>query len=214
MNTVQAALGDAVGVALRRPLLLVVSAPSGGGKTTLCNRLRSEFPQLVYSVSCTTRAPRGGEKQDVHYHFLTPDQFESRSQAGDFLEQAVVHGHRYGTLRSEVTVALSAGRDILMDIDVQGAGQIRAAVQAAPIGDPLQKAFVDVFILPPSESVLRERLIGRGEDSPEVIARRLANARREMETWRNYRYVIVNDDLAIAYDQLRSLVIAEHVRVT
>lgn len=203
---------EAVAAAQNRPLLLVVSAPSGGGKTTLCNRLRAEFPGLAYSVSCTTRAPRGAEQQDVHYHFLTPAEFERRSQAGLFLEQATVHGNRYGTLRSEVEAALAAGRDILMDIDVQGAAQMRAAARAATPGSPLRRAFVDIFILPPSETVLRQRLTGRGEDDPATIERRLANARREMEGWRDYRYAIVNDDLASAYDRLRAVVLAERAR--
>ena len=213
MGTTGIPVLDAVRKVLARPLLLVVSAPSGGGKTTLCNRLRAEFQRMAYSVSCTTRAPRGVEQQDVHYHFLSPDEFERRSQTGAFLEQAVVHGNRYGTLRSEVVGALAAGRDILMDIDVQGAAQIRAAVRAAPADDLLRRAFVDVFILPPSEAVLRQRLTGRGEDSPEVIDRRLQNACREMAAWRDYRYVIVNDDLETAYGQLRALVMAEHVKV-
>lgn len=204
---------DAVGKVLKRPLLLVVSAPSGGGKTTLCNRLRAEFPGLSYSVSCTTRALRGAEQQDIHYHFLTPDEFECRSKAGAFIEQAVVHGYRYGTLRAEVEGALSVGRDILMDIDVQGATQIRMAACLALPDDFIRRAFVDVFILPPSESVLQQRLTRRGENSPEEMKRRLLNARREMETWGDYRYVIVNDDLETAYGQIRALVLAEHARV-
>jgi guanylate kinase len=213
MGAKEPTLWEVVSKTLDRPLLLVVSAPSGGGKTTLCTRLRAEFPEIAYSVSCTTRAPRGTEQQDVHYHFLSPDEFECRSRSGAFLEQAVVHGNRYGTLRSEVVTALSAGHDVLMDIDVQGAAQIRTAVQVAPAGDLLRRAFVDVFILPPSEAVLQQRLTGRGEDAPETIARRLQNARREMDTWRDYRYVIVNDDLDKAYGQLRSLVLTEHIKV-
>jgi len=213
MGKMETTVWEAVHQCLGRPLLLVVSAPSGGGKTTLCNRLRSEFPRMAYSISCTTRAPRGAEQQDVHYHFLTPDEFERRSQAGAFLEQAKVHGNRYGTLRSEVVAALSSNRDIMMDIDVQGAAQIRESIRAASTDDHLRNAFVDVFILPPSETVLRQRLTGRGEDAPDAIARRLQNARREMETWRDYRYVIVNDDLDTAYGQLRALVLAEHVKV-
>jgi guanylate kinase len=213
MGAKEPTVWEAVEKTLERPLLWVVSAPSGGGKTTLCNRLRAEFPRMAYSVSCTTRAPRGTEQQDVHYHFLTPDEFERRSQSGAFLEQAIVHGNRYGTLRLEVVAALSAGRDILMDIDVQGAAQIRAAVRSAPETDLLRRAFVDVFILPPSEAVLRQRLTGRGEDTAEVIERRMQNARREMETWRDYRYVIVNDELEVAYDALRAVVMAEHVKV-
>ena len=132
------------------PLLLVVSAPSGAGKTTLCDRLRAEFPAIRYSVSCTTRGPREGEVDGEDYHFLSEAEFRRRLAAGEFLEHAVVHGHLYGTLRSEVADGMTAGRDVLMDIDVQGAAQIRAALAGLPPDHPLRRGYTDVFIAPPS----------------------------------------------------------------
>jgi guanylate kinase len=194
------------------PVLLVVSAPSGAGKTTLCGRLRAEFPRIVYSVSCTTRAPRPEERDGVDYRFLEEAEFVRRVAAGEFLEHACVHGHYYGTLRAPVATALAQGRDVLMDIDVQGAAQVRAIVTAAPETDPLRRAYTDVFIEPPSLDVLRARLERRGQDSAETIARRLAQAVEELTRRNEYRYLIVNDALEVAYDQLRAVYIAEHCR--
>ncbi len=196
----------------QRPLLLVVSAPSGAGKTTLCDRLRAEFPEIVYSVSCTTRPPRAGEINGVHYTFLEAADFERRIAAGAFLEHARVHGHLYGTPRAPIADALAAGRDVLMDIDVQGAAAIRAVVARAPAEDPLRRAYADVFIEPPSLAALRARLEGRGQDAPEAIERRLRQASEEMARAGEYRYIIVNDRLEDAYDALRSIYIAEHCR--
>ena len=194
-------------------LLLVVSGPSGSGKSTLCGRLLAEFPRVTYSVSCTTRSPRGDEVDGVNYHFLEEEAFRRRVDEGAFLEWAEVHGSLYGTLKSSVREALEQGKDILMDIDVQGAGQVREQVGAAPAGDPLRDALVDVFIAPPSMEVLEQRLRGRGEDAPEVIERRLEKARDEMAGWCAYRYLVLNDDRDRAYDSLRSVVVAEHLRV-
>lgn len=194
-----------------RPLLLVVSAPSGAGKTTLCDRLLAESPGMVYSISCTTRAPRGNEVDGQDYHFLSEAEFERRVAAGEFLEHATVHGKRYGTLRQAVVEALAAGRDVLMDIDVQGATQIRRA--ALGEGGSLNRAYVDVFIAPPSIEALRERLCKRSEDTPAVIEQRVRNARGELDCWRDYRYLIVNDRLDDAYRQLHAIVSAEHCRV-
>jgi len=194
-----------------RPLLLVVSAPSGAGKTTLCDRLLAERPTMAYSVSCTTRAPRGAEKHGTDYHFLSEAEFERRVAAGEFLEFAVVHGHRYGTLRRAVEDALAAGRDVLMDIDVQGAAQIRRAAFA--VNGPLRRAYVDVFITPPSLEALEERLRNRGEDSPETIARRLQNARGEMARAGEYQYLVINDRLDDATRELSAIVTAEHCRI-
>jgi len=134
----------------RFPLLIVVSAPSGAGKTTLCDRLIAERPDMVYSVSCTTRAPRGEERDGRDYHFLSEPEFDRRLRQGLFLEHARVHGYRYGTLRETVHAALTAGRSVLMDIDVQGAAQVRAAVGRADSEDPIAKGFLDIFIAPPS----------------------------------------------------------------
>lgn len=192
-----------------RSLLIVVAAPSGAGKTTLCERLLAEFPGVTYSVSCTTRAPRGREVDGEDYHFLTADEFERRVAAGDFLEHAVVHGHRYGTLRSTVEAALRAGRSVLLDIDVQGAATLRAAVASGRHGELLQAGYVDVFIEPPSLEALRARLAARGEDSAAAMERRLANAAAELGERHRFRYRIVNDELETAYAELRRILQAE-----
>ncbi|MBM4152948.1 MAG: guanylate kinase, partial [Kiritimatiellaceae bacterium] len=133
-----------------RALLLVISAPSGAGKSSLCNRLVEKYPEMVYSISCTTRAPRGQEKDGVHYHFLSEEEFCARVANGEFLEHALVHGNRYGTLRKTVEEALTQGRDIIMDIDVQGAQQIRQACAEMHKDNVIRKSFVDIFIAPPS----------------------------------------------------------------
>ena len=195
------------------PLLLVVSAPSGAGKTTLCERLRAEFPALTYSVSCTTRAPREGERDGADYHFLSEAEFGRRLEAGEFLEHAEVHGHRYGTLRRTVAEGLAAGRDVLLDIDVQGAAQIRARLAAAAEGDPIRRGYADLFIAPPSLDELRRRLERRGTDARETIERRLQKAGAEMARASEYDYVLVNDDLDRAYGVLRAILVAERHRV-
>ncbi len=197
----------------KRPLLLIVSAPSGAGKTTLCDRLVAEFNTIAYSVSCTTRAPRAGEVEGADYFFLSEEEFDRRVKAGDFLEHALVHGHRYGTLKRMVLDAFRQGRDVLMDIDVQGARQIRTQLAQGPADDPLRAGLVDIFIAPPSLEVLRQRLHGRGQDAEAVIERRLQMAENEMAHWREYRYLVVNDQLETSYDALRAIVLAEHHRV-
>lgn len=194
-----------------RPLLLVISAPSGAGKTTLCHRLLREFPVMDYSISCTTRPPRVGEMDGQDYYFLTPDEFRRRSESGGLLEEAEVHGYAYGTPRQPVEKALRAGRDVLMDIDVQGAGRIRNLVSCES-DSLLARAYVDVFVMPPSMAELRRRLESRGKDSPAVIERRLANAAREMQAREEYQYVVINDDLERAYDELRGIVLTERRR--
>lgn len=197
-----------------RSLLIVVSAPSGGGKTTLCERLLAEFHQMIYSVSCTTRPPREGEVDGRDYFFITEEEFDKRVKAGEFLEYATVHGYRYGTLRRFIERGFATGRDVLMDIDVQGATQIRQRLRALSPQDPLRRGFVDVFIAPPSIEVLRKRLYLRGKDSDEVIERRIRQAEEELRHFKEYQYVIVNERLDAAYDALRSIVIAEHHRAT
>jgi guanylate kinase len=168
-------------------LLLVLSAPSGAGKTTLAHRLQARRPEAVFSVSATTRAPRGAERDGVDYHFVGPVRFDELVASGAFAEWAEVHGHRYGTLRSTVEEALAAGRIALFDIDVQGGEKIAA-------GWPDRTA--TVLVLPPSPEELARRLRGRSTDSDEVIARRLAVARAEvLRGLRSYRYVLVNDEL-------------------
>lgn len=199
--------------AMDRPLLLVISGPSGSGKTSLCDRLAEEFSRVSYSISCTTRPRRRGESDGIDYRFLSEEEFERAVVDGHFLEHAVVHGHRYGTLRSAVLDVLGRGRDVLMDIDVQGAAQIRARARD-PEGEALLRdGFIDIFILPPSLDTLNRRLRGRGQDAEEVIARRLEGATREIEQAGVYRYGIVNDELERAYDILRAVYLAERHRV-
>lgn len=180
--------------------MIVMSAPSGGGKSTLCRRLLSEYGGIDYSISCTTRAPRGGEKDGVHYHFMKRNDFDRAVQAGLFLEHAEVHGNMYGTLRETVEKALSSGQSVILDIDVQGARQIRQAVSGK--SDLIARSFLDIFITPPSLDALRQRLVGRGEDSESVIELRLGNAQREMLCSNEYMYVIENDVIDKAYRNL------------
>ena len=197
----------------RRPLLLVVSAPSGAGKTTLCERLLAEFDSIHYSVSCTTRAPREGEVDGRDYFFLNETEFRAKVAAGEFLEHADVHGAMYGTLRRFITDGFAAGKDVLMDIDVQGAAQIRDRVRAAGAADPLHRAYVDIFIAPPSLDALRKRLQSRGKDSEAVIDRRVKQAELELSHWLEYQYLIVNDRLDASYDALRAIVLAERHKI-
>ena len=169
----------------RRGALLVFSGPSGSGKSTVCGHLLRAFPGLAFSVSATTRPRRGAERDGVDYHFLDRPTFERRAAAGEFAEWAEVHGNLYGTLKATVEEARAAGRDLLLDIDVQG-------------GLSIKKAFPDallVFLAPPSLDVLRARLAARGTDRPETVERRVANAALEMERGRAYDHILVNDRL-------------------
>lgn len=168
----------------RQGILFVLSAPSGGGKSTLYHGLKAT-PDFVYSISCTTRAPRPGEVDGVDYHFISHAEFERRIAEGDFLEYAQVHGNYYGTPRSRVLEQLRAGVDVLVDIDVQGAAAIRANPHPEIAG-----ALVDVFLMPPGIDELRRRLTQRGTESEEQLALRLKNAEVEMAEWNRYRYVI------------------------
>lgn len=193
---------------LRKPVLAVVSAPSGAGKSTLCGMLLREFSGFVYSVSCTTRAPRGAERDGVDYHFITEEEFQNKVRAGEFLECAGVHGFHYGTLRSAVERALCAGKSVLMDIDVKGAAQVREKVFALPPDSAVRSGFVDVFINVPSLDDLRNRLYKRGEDSAETIEKRLENAAGEIAESRSFGNVVVNDDLRLAYARFREIIVA------
>jgi len=193
-----------------RPLVIVVSGPSGAGKTTLCRRLLNASPGMVYSISCTTRAPRGGEVNGRDYFFLSEEEFARRAEAGEFLEQAVVHGQRYGTLAETVRAALAAGRDVLMDIDVQGAAQIRDGVRDEPGREEIRRGFTDFFVAPPSSVELEQRLVRRAEDPPGAVARRLRNAEDEMKSAGRFRHVIVNDDLDRACREMKDAI--EHER--
>jgi guanylate kinase len=185
----------------RPGLLLVLSAPSGAGKTTLAHRFRAAHPDAVFSISATTRPPRGAEKDGVDYHFVTPQRFSELVEAGAFAEWAEVHGHRYGTLRATVDEALAQGKIALFDIDVQGGASLRAAW-------PRQSAAV--LILPPSVSELERRLRGRSTDSEEVIRRRLDAARAEVaRALATYEYVVANDDLSRALARLDAIAVHE-----
>ncbi len=197
----------------RRPLLIVVSAPSGAGKTTLCHMLLRRRTNLRYSVSCTTRAPREGEVDGVSYNFMHEPEFERRVAVGEFIEHARVHGSLYGTLRATVEDILGAGEDVIMDIDVQGAAQIRSSIEALPCDSPLARAFVDIFIAPPSIEELRNRLEGRAKDSTETIERRMMQAEKEMAQAGKYMYNVINDDLERAESVLNAILTAEHHRV-
>jgi guanylate kinase len=188
----------------RRGLIVILSSPSGAGKTTLTRMLlQDKSLDLTLSVSVTTRARRSSEADGIHYHFITQREFDAMRLAGDLLESADVHGHRYGTPRAPVEAVLAQGRDMLFDIDWQGAQQVRESLG----GD-----VVSIFILPPSMAELRARLDRRAEDSAATIAARLDNARREIERWRQYDYVLINDDLQRAYGQVVSIIVAERLR--
>ncbi|MSS26666.1 guanylate kinase [Desulfovibrio sp. PG-178-WT-4] len=182
----------------REGIALVLSAPSGAGKTTLIKRLLAEFPHFGYSVSCTTRRPRQGEVHGKDYFFLSREEFERCRAEQSFAEWAEVHGNFYGTPLAPVKEMLRQGQDVLFDIDVQGAAQLKLTLEEA--------AFA--FILPPSMAELERRLRGRGLDDEETIQRRLNNARREMLETRWYDALVVNDDLDAAYDALRAVYLA------
>ncbi|MFH0901284.1 MAG: guanylate kinase [Pseudomonadota bacterium] len=182
-------------------LLVVVSSPSGAGKTTICRRLLGEFGKLCFSVSCTTRQPRQGERDGVDYRFVSPAEFQRMVEAGEFAEFADVHGNRYGTPRSAVSQALDEGKDVLFDIDWQGGKQLRAK---------FADDAVMIWILPPSLRVLEERLRRRATDSIEAIERRLATAKQELLHYDSYDYLVVNDDLDRAYDETRAIYLAAH----
>ena len=159
------------------PLVVVISAPSGAGKTTLCDNVRAALPSVSRAVTCTTRSPRDGELDGVDYHFLAEDEFLDRVEGGEFLENAVVHGNHYGVLKSELRAKLAEGNDVLLNIDVQGAATIREAAADDPV---LSESLVTVFLCPASLGDLEQRLRGRGTDSDEVITKRLAIARDEI----------------------------------
>jgi guanylate kinase len=189
---------------------LVVSAPSGAGKSSLCKRLVETFPQMIYSISCTTREPRGNEQDGVHYHFLSEEEFCTRIKRDEFLEHALVHGNRYGTLKQTVVDALSQGLDIIMDIDVQGAKQIRLACEEMDEDNVIKQSLVDIFIAPPSMEELQRRLCGRATDRVEVIEKRMRNATEEMKHQPYYQYTVVNDEFEKAVDELQKIIEREH----
>lgn len=187
----------------RRGLMLVISSPSGAGKSTIARNLLEADPEMSISVSVTTRQRRPSEIDGRHYHFKSIREFEALRSTDSLLEWAEVHGNFYGTPRDAVEAAMAAGRDMLFDIDWQGAQQL----QEKMAGD-----VVSIFILPPSMAELQSRLHRRAEDSEEVIATRLANSRAEIEHWREYDYIVLNDDLDRAFASVRAIVEAERLR--
>ncbi len=195
---------------LRTGLILVVSAPSGGGKSSLCQRLLNWSSNIIYSVSCTTRQPRGGEQNGHDYFFLSVEEFEKRIATRDFLEYAKYNNNYYGTPRAFVEEQIRAGRDVLLDIDVQGAQEVAKRVRGGSFAYP--DALVMVFLMPPSVELLEARLRRRGTDSDETIRKRLALAQNEMKHWQEYDYVIVSGRLDDDFDQGKAIVIAEKCR--
>jgi guanylate kinase len=179
--------------------VFVITGPSGVGKGTLIRVLRERLPELELSTSATTRQPREGEVEGRDYHFLTPEEFADRADANEFLEHAAYSGNRYGTLRSEVERRLAEGRSVVLEIEVQGARQVRAAMPEAVL----------VFIAPPSEEALRERLEGRGTDSPDAIDERLRTAELELAAQQEFKHVVVNDEVDRATEELERIVQAE-----
>jgi guanylate kinase len=185
-----------------RGKLIVVSSPSGGGKGTLIRRALKIVPDIGYSVSFTTRPPRHDEVNGKQYFFVSEDEFRRMVRGGDFLEWALVHGNHYGTACAQVERELEAGRDILLEIDVQGAEIVRRLAPDA----------VTIFILPPSFEVLSQRLIARGSEGPDALSLRLKNARREVEDYRHFDFVVINDDADRAAAELASIISAERAR--
>ena len=197
-------LAPKVATATQPGILFVVSSPSGGGKGTLIQHVLSRLQNLSYSVSYTTRKPRNGEVHGREYFFVSREEFSRMVEKNDFLEWATVHSHLYGTSRSQVAHDVSLGRDIVLEVDVQGAASIRNLVHDA----------VSVFILPPSLEVLRKRLIARGTDSDEELGVRLRNAPDELKAYKTFDYVIINDDVEQAAAKLMAIIEAERLRLS
>lgn len=189
-----------------KPLFIVMSAPSGCGKSTLIDMILQEYHDISYSISCTTRAPRGEEENGVDYHFLDKARFEELIREDAFIEYAEVHGNYYGTLKAPIKEVLEEGHSMILDIDVQGAQKVRDYVRSLPNNDPLKIGYVDIFILPPSMEELRERLVKRGTDAPATIEKRLDNAEGEIARQGEYMYRVTNDDLAVCYKRLCDLI--------
>ena len=190
------------------PLLVVVSAPSGAGKSTLCDNVRAALPSASRAVPCTTREPRDGELDGVDYYFLGEEEFLALVEGGEFLENAVVHGNHYGVLKSELRAKLVEGSDVLLNIDVQGAATIRERAATDPV---LSRSLVTVFLCPPSLGELEQRLRGRGTDSEEAIARRLAIAKDEMDQAEKFNHTLTSQTREADVDRLLGII--ENVRL-
>ena len=188
---------------MKQGLLIVVSGASGTGKGTVCNALMESLPELAYSISATTRAPRKGEQDGVNYYFLAREEFEKMIEEGGFLEWAEVYGNYYGTPLKKIQERLAEGQDILLEIDTQGALKV---MEKCPEG-------VFIFLLPPSLEELERRIRGRGTETEESIARRLGAAKEEIGVGRKYKYVVVNDRVEKAVEQIQAILVAEHCRV-
>ncbi len=191
------------------PLLVLLSAPSGGGKTTLCQYLLAARPDMARAITCTTRAPRAGEKDGVDYYFLDATSFLRRVQAGNFLEHATVYGYSYGTLKSEVLNKLRQGKDVLLSVDVQGAATIRERAQEDV---ELKRALISVFLTTSSLAVLEARLRKRGTDSDATIQKRLSVARQEIGQWKNFDYLIISDTIQEDVRRTQFIIEAEKMR--
>ena len=191
------------------PLLVLISAPSGGGKTTLCNQLLAARPDMTRAITCTTREPREGEQDGVDYFFLDAAAFLKRVQSGNFLEHATVHGHSYGTLKSEVLGKLRLGKDVLLNVDVQGAATIRQRAESEP---ELKRALFSVFLTPLSMTILEERLRRRGTDTEAVIQKRLSMARQEIAQWKNFDYLLISQSVAEDLRRMQAIVEAEKMK--
>ncbi len=187
----------------RRGLMLVLSSPSGAGKTTLSRRLLADDAAITMSVSCTTRAPRKGEVEGKDYYFVSPSMFDQMAQGNGFLEHATVFANQYGTPIEPVQLALAQGRDVLFDIDWQGTQQLRQRA-----GDDL----VSIFVLPPSHAELERRLRARAQDAEDVVQARMAKANNEISHWAEYDYVVINDDLDSTLDKIKTILDAERMK--
>jgi guanylate kinase len=191
------------------PLLILISAPSGGGKTTLCHQLLAARPGMSRAVTCTTRAPREGERDGVDYYFLTAESFLKRVHSGNFLEHATVYGNSYGTLKSEVLGRMRQGQDVLLNVDVQGAATIREKAQQ---DQELGRALISVFLTPPSLGVLEERLRKRGTDQRAVIQKRLGVARQEIAQWKHFDYLLLSGSISEDLRRMLAIVESEKMR--
>jgi guanylate kinase len=190
-------------------IALIVSGPSGAGKTTVCDKLLRQNKRLQFSISCTTREPRKGELHGKDYYFISADEFKRRVENDEFLEYAEVHDNYYGTLKTEVTTRVREGKDVLIDIDVQGMRQMRKATAQDPF---LDKCSTYVFIAPPSYSELEMRLIKRGTEGEQIVSKRLLNARKELKAWNEYDFLIINDEIDKAVSRLQSVIAAASIR--